>query len=142
LSSEASTTTSLPVEHLFSVHLDIGASTFIKDGPQGNKIIAPIASGTITGARVNGIVVPNSGADWVSMGPKGEMRLDVRFTIHTNDDAAIYVTYGGVLAAGRALSAPLFETGDERYTWLNALQGVGIGSAQAGGVDYEFYALV
>jgi hypothetical protein len=142
VSTDARATTSLPVEHLFTVHLDIGESSFIKGGPLGNKIIAPIASGTIAGARVNGVVIPHSGADWVSMGSNGEMRLDVRFTVKTDDDALIYVSYLGVLAAGRALSGPLFETGDERYAWLNGVQGIGIGAASVEGVDYEFYALV
>jgi hypothetical protein len=41
----------------------------------------------------------------------------------------------------RALGAPLFETGDERYAWLNSIQAVGIGTAGAEGVDYDIYAL-
>lgn len=131
----------LTLDHLCSVHLDIGTPTFLQNGPLGSKVIAPITGGTFAGERVQGTIVANSGADWVSIGPNGEMRLDVRFTMLTHDGASIYVSYNGVLANGRALSAPLFETGDERYTWLNSVQGVGAGSASAGSVDYEFYVL-
>ncbi len=133
--------TSLPVEHLFSAHLDVGTPTSIKDGPEGTKLIVTITGGTITGQRVNGTIVENSGGDWVSIGAKGDLRIDVRFTVMTDDGAAIYVSYRGVLLGGKALCAPLFETGDERYDWLNKVQGVGIGNASADGVDYEFYAL-
>ena len=42
----------------------------------------------------------------------------------------------------RAKGAPLFETGDERYAWLNSVQAIGLGSAEAGGVDYEVYAVL
>lgn len=142
MTNEANAVTSLPVEHLCSVSLDIGSHDFIKDGPQGSKVIAMIAGGTVTGKRLTGKVVENSGGDWVTIGPKGEMRLDVRFLVRTDDDALIYVTYTGLLNDGRALSAPLFETDDERYRWLNSVQGIGVGSAGADGVNYEFYTLV
>ena len=33
--------------------------------------------------------------------------------------------------------APKFETSDERYTWLNAVQAVGKGELGAGTVSYE-----
>ena len=77
--------------------------------------------------------------------------IDVRMTIRTHDDALIYVTYGGRLdlrtpAAGiTANVAPLFETGDERYAWLNAIQGVGIGKLTvqdgAARIAYELFEL-
>jgi hypothetical protein len=38
-------------------------------------------------------------------------------------------------------TAPLFETGDERYTWLNNIQAIGVGSPSDGSVTYEVYAL-
>ena len=45
---------------------------------------------------------------------------------------------------GKSLrTAPLFETGDERYTWLNSIQAVGIGTVNDDQteVSYEVYAL-
>lgn len=134
--------TTLPVEHLFTVHLDVGTPTYVKDGPEGTKLMVAITGGTVKGAKVNGTVQPYSGGDWVLIGAGGNMRIDVRLTIDTDDGAAIFVSYRGVLNGGRAVCGPLFETGDERYTWLNQYQGVGIGSASAEGVDYEFYAVL
>ena len=132
---------SLPVQHIFSAHLDIGTPTYLRNGPEGTKIIVTITGGTITGDKVNGVIVANSGGDWVSVGATGAMRIDVRFTILTDDDAIIYVSYKGVLQGRRALCGPLFETGDERYAWLNSSQGIGIGESNESGVDYDFYLL-
>lgn len=140
--SEAATTTSLPVEHLFTVHLDVGSPTYVKDGPEGTKLMVAITGGTVKGAKVNGTVQPYSGGDWVSIGTGGNLRIDVRLTIETDDGAPIFVSYRGVLNGGRAVCGPLFETGDERYTWLNQYQGIGIGTASAEGVDYDFYAVL
>jgi hypothetical protein len=61
--------------------------------------------------------------------------MDVRATLRTHDDALIYVQY-----QGRAITkdqvpmvygAPLFETGDPRYAWLNSIQAVAKGSVKA-----------
>lgn len=131
----------LPVQHIFSAHLDIGTPTYLRNGPEGTKIIVTITGGTITGDKVNGVIVANSGGDWVSVGATGAMRIDVRFTILTDDEAIIYVSYKGVLQGRRALCGPLFETGDERYAWLNTSQGIGIGESNESGVDYDFYLL-
>ncbi len=75
----------------------------------------------------------------MSVGATGGMRIDVRFTILTDDEATIYVSYRGVLQGRRAVCGPLFETGDEKYAWLNASQGIGLGNASDDGVDYDFY---
>ena len=38
-------------------------------------------------------------------------------------------------------TAPQFETGDERYGWLNDIQAVGIGTFRRGTVTHDIYAL-
>src|ERR1700712_456964 len=98
----------IPAQHIFSAHLDVGTPSYVRNGPEGTKLIVAITGGTITGDRINGIIVPNSGGDWVSVGANGSMRIDVRFTIQTDDDATIYVSYRGVLQNRRAICAPLF----------------------------------
>lgn len=136
---------SLPVEFLYSIHLDTDPPIMVTDGPAGTKLIAPVSGGSFEGPRLKGTVVTPAG-DWVTIGPEGQMTLDVRLCMVTDDEATIYCTYRGLLLRGedgmRALGAPLFETGDERYAWLNGVQGIGIGTAGAGGVDYDIYALV
>jgi hypothetical protein len=54
-------------------------------------------------------------------------------TMQTDDGATLLVTYRGrlLLDTGDIYSAPLFETGDERYQWLNRIQAVGKGRIEA-----------
>ncbi len=135
---------SLPVEFLYHVHLDTAAPLMINAGPAGTKLIAPVTGGTFEGPRLKGVVATPAG-DWVTIGPAGQMTLDVRLCLVTHDGAIIYCSYRGLLQRGddgmRALGAPLFETGDERYAWLNNIQAVGLGTAGADGVDYDIYAI-
>ena len=136
---------SLPADFLYSVHLDVGATTFLTGGPMGTRVIAPVTGGTFKGPRIEGTVGPAPGGDWVTVRADGSMLLDVRLLMTTTDGAVIYVTYVGLLrnvdGEMQARAAPLFETGDERYTWLNQIQGVAIGTTVPGGVDYDVYGL-
>jgi hypothetical protein len=117
--------TSLPVEFLFHMHATL-------DAP-------------VKGPKVNGTVA-HLGADWLTMRADGTAQLDVRALINTDDGAAIHVHYTGIMAPGesgpRIITAPLFEAGDERYTWLNAVQAVAVGAPGAGSVDYDIYRIL
>ena len=71
-----------------------------------------------------------------------------RVSLVTDDGAGIFMHYNGIGSAEvdgkhQLRSAPLFETSDERYAWLNDIQAVGIGVAVAaeGVVRYKVYAL-
>ena len=56
----------------------------------------------------------------------------MRFTLKTDDGAYIYVEYAGRadMANGLIATAPTFQTGDERYAWLNKIQAVGAGALE------------
>ena len=135
---------SLPVDYLGRFRLEIGARFVIEDGPQGTRTIAHVTSGTFDGPRLKGKVEGPAG-DWITNRRDGTYRLDVRITIRTDDGALILVTYNGIAhttESGSSIrTAPLFETGDSRYTWLNGLQAVGIGGREGNVVTYDLYAL-
>ena len=83
--------------------------------------------------------------------------------METHDGALIYVSYRGVL---RPLSAAhkharkggpqtpeekaevyfrtttMFETGDDRYLWLNDIVAVGLGASIGGAVRYDVFELL
>ena len=40
------------------------------------------------------------------------------------------------------MTQPRFETGDERYAWLNSVVAVGEGRAVSGGVEYRIHSVV
>jgi len=115
----------------------------IGTGPAGTRTIAEVGGGTVTGDRLSGSLKGNAAADWMLTDANGVATLDVRVIIETDDGALVYVTYGGRAEwSGGPGSAPIyiaprFETSDERYTWLNAIQAVGKGQLGRGTVSYE-----
>jgi hypothetical protein len=137
--------TSLPVDYIGTLTATLGPPAVIPDGPQGMRVIVPVTGGRFEGPELKGAILPHGG-DWVTRRASGTFKLDVRATIQTDDGAAILVTYMGIGHAGSdgnvLRTAPLFETGDPRYAWLNDLQAVGIGRSVPGSVSYDIYRLV
>ena len=89
-------------------------------------------------------MVGKSAADWLTVGPDGSYgTLDVRATLKTDDDELIYVEYSGRidLTNGSVVSAPLFQTGAEKYDWLNRMQAIGIGQNSPEQLVYEMYSV-
>ena len=69
--------------------------------------------------------------------------LDVRFTLKTDDGAYIYVEYGGRgnFETKTVAAAPTFQTGSEKYSWLNSVQAVSAGqiNLETGKLVYRLY---
>ena len=86
------------------------------------------------------------GGDWLSMRTTGSAHLDVRLLLITDDGVAIHMAYEGIMAPSdtgvRIITAPLFQTGDERYAWLNDVQAVAIGQPSKDAVDYDVYRVL
>lgn len=136
--------TQLAVEHLFTLTATTQQVAVVQGAPQGSRVHVRVTGGTFDGPKLRG-VIEDGGGDWVTLRPDGSIKLDVRVTLTTDDGAHILVTYAGIgtpVEGGLTLrTAPLFETGDERYTWLNNIQAVGIGQPGKGNVSYDVYAL-
>ena len=131
---------------LCSIDIVMGESQMIGDGPAGFLVIAEVGSGTVSGDRVRGTLTGRAMADWIVVNG-GVATVDVRGAMQTDDGALIYVTYGGRIdMSGGALTepiyvAPRFETSDERYTWLNLVQAVGIGKLDGENLHYDWFEL-
>ncbi|MEM9738727.1 MAG: DUF3237 domain-containing protein [Pseudomonadota bacterium] len=116
-------------------------------GPLGARAVATITGGSVEGQRVSGKVLPSVSDGWIQRSD-GVMVLDVRALFQTGDGALIYMTYEGRLHAAPEIAArlfnpetqesvhpadyyfrthPVFETGDERYAWLNKIIAIGVG---------------
>ena len=131
-------------EYLGTLHAETGTRTVIENAPQGTRTIVQVTGGRFEGPRLKASVQTPAG-DWITNRADGSYRLDVRLTLKTDDGAVILVTYNGIgqtTPAGASLRiAPLFETGDSRYSWLTRLQAVGVGERVGTTVTYDFYAL-
>ncbi len=92
--------------------------------------------------------------------PDGASKLDVRTTLRTDDDHLIYMTYRGIATMSQETlqrilqgetvdpseyyfrTTPYFETGSEKYSWLNRIVAVGYGERTQAGVSYKVYAIL
>ena len=115
---------------------------FVLEGtPVGTRMIFEVEDGTISGERLNAKLVGQSGADWLVVGPDGTGTLDVRMLVETDDGALVFISYNGRVDVENPVhvySAPRFETGDERYRWLNTIQAVGKGTLSDNGTTLTY----
>ena len=126
------------------ISVQLGDMIEVGAGPKGTRLVVDVTEVKLVGDRVNATLATNDAADWLTMSEDGTLgSLDVRFTLRTDDGAIIYVEYGGRadMATGLIASAPTFETGDDRYKWLNRVQAIGAGhvNLETGVLVYNLY---
>lgn len=149
--------TILKHQHLTTLTLDVDfpATAGIGATPAGIRRIAPVTGGTFVGDRLSGTA--RAGADWAVIRPDGALNIDVRLTLETHDHALIYLQYAGRFVAtpdGMArfskgvlldpadyslVITAKFESGDERYVWLNNVIAVGTGEQTPNGPIYSLF---
>ncbi|WTW97890.1 DUF3237 family protein [Streptomycetaceae bacterium NBC_01309] len=126
--------------------------------PWGDRRIIPITGGAFDGPRLAGAILPGGG-DWQVVHADGAADIDTRYTLRTHDGALIHLTTTGLrhgppdvmarLAGGGAVDPRAyyfrlvlrFETGDERYAWLNRTIGIAAGMRAPDAVVYDAYTL-
>ena len=129
----------------FLTHFVIEAMPGLEIGktPSGWRRVDRILRGHFEGPRLTGEIV--TGTDPVLVMRDDSARLDVRMVLRPHDDALIQMTYDGIVAGPRDVmkrigrreevdprdyylrTAVQFETGDERYAWLNTTLAVATG---------------
>ncbi len=150
----------LKFEHMFDVAYEMSDMVVIGDTFNGRRLIADVAGGKITGPKLQGKVLPGAAGDWVTVRSDGTLSLDVRVTIETHDGALILMKYHGFRRAAPEILkriengetvdpsefyfrvAPTFETGDERYYWMNNILAVGLGERPPIGPLYHVYQVL
>lgn len=128
--------------------------------PYGLRKIVPVLGGTFTGERLRGTILPAGGHDWAMTRADGALVLDVRLVLQTDDDATILMTYRGIrtgdpavlarIAAGEYVDpseyyfriVPFFETGSQKYAWLNSIVCVGFGDRVKAGPRYTVHEVL
>lgn len=138
--------TSLPVDFLFRMEATIGTTAQVSPGPQGNRVVVGVAGGSFEGPKLVGKLLAGPGSEWATQRADGTMKADVRLVLATHDGAQILMTYNGIAreenGEWRVTTAPLFETGDERYAWLNHVQAIALGGPIENGVRYDVYRVL
>jgi hypothetical protein len=127
---------------------DLGPRHVLQGAPFGTRVIVDVTGMRIEGPRLRARMVGTAAADWGSRSDAGTVQLDVRATLETHDGALVFLQYNGRAdfsdpsRPGPVFSTPRFETGDERYAWLNNLQAVMKGRSDGRSlIAYRIYEL-
>ena len=144
---------------LYSVTIHVGEMQDIGDTFRGHRNIVKSNGGTFEGPRLKGEVLPGGG-DWFLMRPDGVAEGDVRDTYRTDDGHLIYLYYRAIIHASPSVwdrifkneavdpseyyfkATPCFETGSDKYKWLNSTVAVASGQFIPGGLTYDVFALI
>jgi hypothetical protein len=156
------TTLAIGTTFLFDLVAELESRVEFGSGPLGRRMFDRVRTGTFTGPRLRGDVLPGSG-DPLLIRADGTAVIDARAVLRTDDGAHILMTY-----AGRAVipedvrpafndaatrheidpsryyirTVPVFETGAPQYAWLNSIVAVGHGFvAPGGGIGYRVFAV-
>ncbi len=137
----------MDLEPLCRFTASLAQTEMVASTPRGRRIVGPIVDASLTGERLSGRQIGTSAADWLVMAPDGTTFIDVRIAFRTTDGARIFMTYlgradwsAGVMS-GPVYSTPVFETADDRYSWLNSIVCAAKGEVFAGGAHYDLSVL-
>jgi hypothetical protein len=151
----ASPSTTLETEYLMTLYVPLERPLTAADNL---KVWNVRSQGSwLSGPGIKAKIVSPSG-DWARVMPGGQIRVDVRLTLETDDGHIISMFYNGIVQMkGEALQrvmrgeaitaeeayfvvAPTFETRSEKYSWLNGVQAIGkMVSFQRGGESHVKY---
>ncbi|KAL2115186.1 hypothetical protein VTJ04DRAFT_10849 [Mycothermus thermophilus] len=127
--------------YLYSLNCTLGVPYSVGNGPHGNRVVIPITGGTFSGPRLKGRIA-NLGADWGLVDKDGLFSADTRYHLQTDDGAHIFIrTSGPTQADGTIHLRIIFETGHQKYYWLNNIIAVGVLRAGGGGVSIDAWQL-
>jgi hypothetical protein len=143
---------------LYASVIEVEEPILIGISGYGERRIIGIKGGTFSGLRLHGRVLPG-GADWQVIRSDGITEIEARYTLETHDGARIYIENPGLrhgpkevmerLVSGKEVdpkayyfrTTPRFETGVEKYKWLNGIIAVAVGERRAQQVLITVYEL-
>jgi hypothetical protein len=155
------------LEFVFEIDLNFTRVQNINNMPTGaGRGAVYLDSGKVTGPRLNGIAVPNSGGDYALFRPDDVLSFDARYMLQENDGTLILLHNKGYLwgrhpdtmAKIRAWifengpvvpesdyylrAFPTFEVEKGKHDWLMRHVIVGVGKRKEAGNIVRYYALL
>jgi len=141
-----------------------GAIMALGRSPYNERRAGYITGGQFEGSHLSGEILPGGG-NWSLSGRLGETEscgtFDARSVWKTHDGALIYVTYSGRSVIPDEVAsqfrdpeaqpvdpsryyiriAPVFETSDARYPWLNGILAVACGQRMPWGIRHWMFQI-
>ncbi len=132
------------LESVGTIKVQLGDMVEVGGGPKGTRIVVDVVSAEMDSDKIKASLATNDAADWLTVSADGSTGcLDVRLTLKTDDGQFVYVEYQGRADMGKGLiaTAPTFQTGSEKYAWLNSVQAVAAGNVNldTGELMYHLY---
>ncbi len=150
------------LEHCFSVRLRFPEGPRIRFQPAFSEFtrgFVSVAGGEVSGPKLQGKVVPNSGGDWPLMWGSGMIEFEAHYMLEADDGTPIYIHNRGIaysspetlrkVEAGEKVApeetylriTPRFEVPAGKHEWLARTVFVGTAERQGNETQFEYYAV-
>ena len=150
------------LEHCFSVRLRFPEGPRVRFQPAFSDFrrgFVSVAGGDVSGPKLQGKVVPNSGGDWPLMWGSGLIEFEAHYMLETDDGTPIYIHNRGIaysspetvrkIEAGEQVDpaetylriTPRFEVPAGKHEWLARTVFVGTAERQGNETQFEYYAV-
>jgi hypothetical protein len=148
----------IATEFLFTIALEVEGFT-LGATPYGSRRIFRFDSGTFEGPKLRGKVLPGGGGLALTRND-GVLEIEARVALETDDNAHIYMTWKGLRHGPKDIidrvnrgeiadpetyyfrATPYFETGAEKYAWLNRICSIATGSRMAGARTIQVFEVL
>ena len=144
---------------IFSIRCELTNILDLGPAPFGHRRVVNLLGGTVSGAKLNGRVLPG-GADWQIMAADGGLDIHARYTLESDAGALVQVDSRGLrhgpsdvlaqLARGEEVAPSLyyfrtmmrFETAHPSTDWLNRILGLARGAREKNAVRLDVYEVL
>ena len=148
----------IKTEFLFTIALEVEVFN-LGDTPYGSRRIFRLDTGSFEGPNLKGTVL-SGGGGWSLMRRDDVLEFETRLTLETDDKAQIYMSWKGFrhgpkevidrLNRGESVdpgtyyfrATPYFETGSEKYAWMNRICSIATGSRTASGRTLQVFQVL
>jgi hypothetical protein len=149
------------LEFVFQIEVRFASRNRVGTLPSGIvRGFVPTSGGDISGPRLQGRVVPNSGGDWAGWWPNGVVQFNARYMLEASDKTLIVIENRGfrhappdVLRRMEALEpvapdeyyfriAPTFEAPVGPHDWLTRHVFVGAADRRADRSIFRYFAVM
>jgi hypothetical protein len=148
------------LELAFHVRLDFGTGPRTRFAPADQTFtrgFVAVLGGDVSGPRLSGRVVPQSGGDWPRMWDSGLIEFEAHYMLEASDGTAIYINNRGLaysdpavlqqIEAGGAADpdaiycrvTPRFEAPAGPHQWLNHTMFVGVAERRGSSTYFDYY---